>query len=76
MSRARRGLAIAGVIVGLVASFGLTRLMASFLYGVQARDPVVFVVMPLVLTIVSLLAVWLPARRASTVSPLTALRAE
>ena len=69
-------LAIAGVIVGLVASFGLTRLMASFLYGVQARDPVVFVVMPLVLTIVSLLAVWLPARRASTVSPLTALRAE
>ena len=43
---------------------------------VQARDPAVFIVMPIVLTIVSLVAVWLPARRASSVSPLTALRAQ
>jgi putative ABC transport system permease protein len=50
--------------------------MASVLYEVQARDPVVFIVMPVVLTVVSLIAVWLPARRASTVSPLTALRAQ
>jgi predicted permease len=69
-------LAVIGVVLGLAAAFGLTRLMTSFLYQVQARDPMVFVVMPLVLTIVSLIAVWLPARRASTVSPLTALRAQ
>jgi ABC-type antimicrobial peptide transport system permease subunit len=69
-------LAIIGVAVGLAAAWGLTRLMASVLYQVQARDPAVFIVMPLVLTIVSLIAVWLPARRASTVSPLTALRAQ
>jgi len=69
-------LAVAGVILGLVAAWLLTRVMASFLYEVQARDPAVFIVMPLVLTIVSLIAVWLPARRASTVSPLTALRTQ
>jgi ABC-type antimicrobial peptide transport system permease subunit len=69
-------LAVVGVIVGLGASWGLTRLMASVLYQVQARDPVVFIVMPVVLTLVSLIAVWLPARRASAVSPLTALRAQ
>jgi predicted permease len=69
-------LAVVGVVVGLVAAFGLTRLMASFLFGVQARDPAVFVVMPLLLTIVSLVAVWLPARRASLVNPLVALRYE
>ena len=69
-------LAIVGVVVGLGAAWGLTRLMASFLFEVQARDPAVFIVMPLVLTIVSLVAVWLPARRASTVNPLIALRAQ
>ena len=69
-------LAIAGVVVGLIAAFGLTRVMASFLFGVQARDPAVFVVMPLLLTVVSIVAVWLPARRASTVNPLIALRYE
>jgi ABC-type lipoprotein release transport system permease subunit len=46
------------------------------LFEVQARDPAVFVVMPVVLTIVSLIAVWLPARRASSVNPLTAFRAQ
>jgi ABC-type lipoprotein release transport system permease subunit len=50
--------------------------MASFLFGVQARDPVVFVAMPVLLTVVSIVAVWLPARRASTVNPLIALRYE
>ena len=69
-------LAVVGVVLGLGAAWGLTRLMASFLYEVQARDPAVFVVMPVVLTIVSLIAVWLPARRASSVSPLTALRTQ
>jgi putative ABC transport system permease protein len=69
-------LAVAGVILGLIAAYWLTQLMASFLYQVQTRDPAVFIVMPLVLTIVSLIAVWLPARRASTVSPLIALRTQ
>jgi putative ABC transport system permease protein len=69
-------LAIIGVVVGLAAAFGLSRLIASLLFGVQARDPMVFVVIPLLLTVVSLIAVWLPAHRASTVDPLRALRYE
>ena len=69
-------LAIAGVIVGLAAAFGLTRVIASFLFGVQPRDPGVFIGIPLLLAVVSLLAVYLPARRASAVDPLAALRYE
>ncbi|HKE82441.1 MAG TPA: ABC transporter permease [Vicinamibacterales bacterium] len=67
-------LAIVGVIVGLGAAWGLSRLMASVLYGVQARDTAVFVAMPVLLAVVSFVAAWLPARRASTVNPLVALR--
>jgi len=67
-------LAIVGVVVGLGAAWGLSRLMASLLYGVKATDPAVFAVMPALLAIVSFVAVWLPARRASTVNPLVALR--
>src|SRR4029453_15952462 len=68
--------AVFGVVVGFVPSFAVTRLMASFLFGVQARDPMVFITMPALLTVVSIVAVWLPARRASTVNPLVALRYE
>jgi putative ABC transport system permease protein len=67
-------LAIVGVVVGLGAAWGLSRLMASLLYGVKATDPAVFAVMPALLAVVSFVAVWLPARRASTVNPLIALR--
>ncbi len=69
-------LALVGVLVGVAASFGLARLIASFLFGVQPYDPLVFVSVPLVLAGVALAAVWWPARRASRVDPLTALRYE
>ena len=62
-------LAVAGVILGVCATFGLTRLIASFLFGVKSWDPVVFVLVPVVLAAVALLAVWLPATRASKLDP-------
>jgi predicted permease len=69
-------LAIVGVVVGVAAAFWLARLISSFLFGVTARDPLVFGGVPALLTLVALLAVWLPARRASRVDPMIALRYE
>jgi predicted permease len=69
-------LAIAGLIVGLAASFGLTRLIAAFLFGVRPWDPTVFTLAPVILAAVAFFAVWLPARRASRVDPIIALRYE
>lgn len=65
-----------GIAIGLGAAFGVTRLIASFLYGVKARDAVTFVAVPLFLVAVALLACYIPARRAMRVDPLTALRHE
>jgi ABC-type antimicrobial peptide transport system permease subunit len=67
-------LAFAGIILGIGAGFGLTRFIASFLFGVKSWDPVVFVTVPVILSVVALLAVWLPASRAARVDPLQALR--
>jgi putative ABC transport system permease protein len=67
-------LALAGIAAGIAAAFGLTRMMASLLYGVPTRDPLVFAAVPLVLSMVALLGVWLPARRASRIDPIQALR--
>jgi putative ABC transport system permease protein len=69
-------LALVGVAVGTAAAFGFARAIASFLFGVQSWDPAVFVGAPAVLALVALLAAWVPARRASRVSPNEALRYE
>jgi ABC-type antimicrobial peptide transport system permease subunit len=69
-------LALAGLVIGLAGAFGLARFITSFLFGVTARDPFVFAAVPLLLALVALLAVWVPARRASRVDPLIALRYE
>lgn len=69
-------LTLVGVAVGIAAAFGLTRLIASFLFGVKPWDPVVFVTVPVILSAVALLAVWLPATRAAKLDPMRALRIE
>ncbi len=69
-------LALVGVLVGVAAGFGLSRLIASLLFGVSAWDPVAFVAAPAALFVVALIAVWLPAARASRVDPIQALRTE
>ena len=70
------GLTAIGLVLGLTASFGLTRLIATFLFGVDKWDPFVFSAVPALLATVAFVAVWLPARRASRVDPLIALRYE
>jgi len=69
-------LTVVGVGLGLVAAFGLTRLINSMLFGVAAVDAVTFAGVAVALTAVAVLASWLPAQRAAAVDPLIAMRAE
>jgi ABC-type antimicrobial peptide transport system permease subunit len=72
----RKGAALAGVgvVAGLVVSASTASVMASLLYGVRPHDPVVFLIAPLLLFAIAVLASYLPARRATKVDPLIALR--
>ena len=68
--------AFVGIMIGLAAAFAGSRLIASVLYGISPRDPVVFTSMAIALQLVALIACWLPARRAAALSPTIALRAD
>lgn len=69
-------LALAGLFVGVAAALALAQFLAAFLFAVEPRDPLAFFGVPVLLGLVALLAAWLPARHASRVDPIIALRAE
>jgi ABC-type antimicrobial peptide transport system permease subunit len=65
-----------GVIIGLLLAMAAAKILSGILYGVHALDPIAFTVAALVMTTAALIATWLPARRATLVNPVQALRSE
>ena len=79
MSQVVRGgvvLAVAGIAIGLAGAWMLTRLLANLVYGVSPRDPIAFIIAPVVLLAIATIATVLPARRATRIDPMTTMRAE
>jgi len=74
--RAGLKLVVMGIVIGLLASVAVSRLIASELTGISPRDPLTLTVVPLLLLAIGLVACWIPARRATRVSPVVALRYE
>ena len=69
-------LSLIGIVIGIASSFALTRLIKSQLFGITPTDPITIVAVSLILALVSLIASYVPARRAAKVNPLVALRYE
>lgn len=67
-------LVLIGLALGLATALALTRLLRNRLFGISATDPLTFILIALLLSLVALLAYWMPARRATKVDPMTALR--
>jgi ABC-type antimicrobial peptide transport system permease subunit len=76
MLRKAMSLVLIGAVIGLAGAYAVTRLMSNLLFGVTPTDIAIFVVVPIVLLLVALLACLIPARRATKVDPLVALRYE
>ncbi|MCZ6837397.1 MAG: FtsX-like permease family protein, partial [Planctomycetota bacterium] len=67
-------LAVIGLVIGLIVALGFTRVLASMLYKVDPTDPTTFVLVPFLLLLVTILATYIPARRALKIDPMVALR--
>ena len=74
----RQGMLLAGIglVIGIGGAFWLTRFLTGFLFGVKTWDPMAFILTPIFLCAVALVAVWVPARKATRVDPISALRFE
>jgi ABC-type antimicrobial peptide transport system permease subunit len=69
-------LVLSGIVIGVVSALALQRVIGKLLFGISPTDPLTFTMIPFLLIGVALLACWIPARRATKVDPLTALRSE